>query len=294
MTEKKEDIAFTLDSHTLYGFGVVAVVALLTLSVLTCGFGMIPWSDYCSPVEPGGSIGQNQTGLQNETQNNTKVEIHPDVPEIALGDIRLPPLGDEDAPVTLIEISDYECPYCGRLYSQTEVQLKDDYIAEGKAKLYFIDYPLSYHEHAMEASIAASCANDQGKYWEMHGLIFGNQEEWAVASDSTVVFEGYAQELELDSEQFSSCLASQHHYEEIVSGMQDASQWGLQGTPAMFMVIPKDRLDYEEATAILENIYGTYGTGGVTLNQDGNDWVVIVGGAYPYDVFDQFLGEVDY
>lgn len=89
----------------------------------------------------------------------------------------LPPLGRADAKVTLIEFSDYECPFCERHFTQTEPQIKKDYIDSGKVKFYYRDFPLSsIHPGAQKAAEAARCANDQGKYWEYHDLVFSNRQ----------------------------------------------------------------------------------------------------------------------
>lgn len=88
----------------------------------------------------------------------------------------LPLLGSTNARVTLIEFSDYECPFCGRHYTQTEGQLKKEYIDTGKVKFYYRDFPLSsIHPGAQKAAEAARCAGGLGKYWEYHDLIFENQ-----------------------------------------------------------------------------------------------------------------------
>ena len=89
----------------------------------------------------------------------------------------LPPLGSASAKVTLIEFSDYECPFCERHYTQVESQLKKEYIDTGKVKFYYRDFPLSQiHPGAQKAAEATRCAGDQGKYWEYHDLVFENQD----------------------------------------------------------------------------------------------------------------------
>lgn len=88
----------------------------------------------------------------------------------------LPISGDQNAKVTLIEFSDYECPFCERHFTQTEPQLKSEYIDKGLVKFYYRDFPLSQiHPGAQKAAEAARCAGDQGKYWEYHDLLFQNQ-----------------------------------------------------------------------------------------------------------------------
>lgn len=95
---------------------------------------------------------------------------------VAVGN--LPSLGSEGAKVTLIEFSDYECPFCERHYTQTESKIKTDYIDKGLVKFYYRDFPLSQiHPGAQKAAEAARCAGDQNKYWEYHDKVFENQQD---------------------------------------------------------------------------------------------------------------------
>lgn len=94
---------------------------------------------------------------------------------VGIGD--LPIQGDIGAKVTIIEFSDYQCPFCERFFTQTEGQLKTEYIDKGLVKMYYRDYPLlQIHQGAQKAAEAARCAGDQNKYWEFHDLIFQNQQ----------------------------------------------------------------------------------------------------------------------
>lgn len=94
---------------------------------------------------------------------------------VTVGD--LPPLGNKNARVTMIEFSDYQCPFCGRHFTQAEPQLIKEYIDTGKVVFYYRDFPLSQiHPGAQKAAEAARCAGDQGKYWQYHDLVFTNQQ----------------------------------------------------------------------------------------------------------------------
>ncbi|MGK0209072.1 MAG: protein-disulfide isomerase, partial [Patescibacteria group bacterium] len=106
-------------------------------------------------------------------------------------------LGDADAPVTIVEWSDYECPFCARFYSQTYDQIKSKYIETGKVKLVFRDFPLSFHNNAQKAAEAAECAGEQGKYYEMHDLLFESGVTGGVAS-----YKQYAASIGLDQGDF--------------------------------------------------------------------------------------------
>ncbi|MBI2020600.1 thioredoxin domain-containing protein [Candidatus Daviesbacteria bacterium] len=98
------------------------------------------------------------------------------VQRVTVGNGDLPILGQPSAKVTLIEFSDYQCPFCSRHFTQVEGQLKKEYIDSGKVKFYYRDFPLSQiHPGAQKAAEAARCAGDQNKYWEYHDLVFQNQ-----------------------------------------------------------------------------------------------------------------------
>ncbi len=93
---------------------------------------------------------------------------------VGVGD--LPAKGDPNAKVTVVEFSDYQCPFCERFYTQTELQLRKDYVDTGKVKFYYRDFPLSQiHPGAQKGAEAARCAGEQNKYWEYHDLVFQNQ-----------------------------------------------------------------------------------------------------------------------
>jgi len=140
-------------------------------------------------------------------------------------------LGDSDAPVTIIEFSDYECPFCVRFYSETEKQIRSQYIDTGKVKLIYRDFPLtSIHAQAQKAAEAAECAGEQGKYWEMHDMLFESGVSGGVTS-----FKSYASNLGLDTAKFNDCLDSGKFYDEVQKDMRDGSASGVRGTPAFFI-----------------------------------------------------------
>jgi protein-disulfide isomerase len=139
-------------------------------------------------------------------------------------------LGDKDAPVTIVEFSDYQCPFCGRFYQQTLPQLKSNYIDTGKVRLVFRDFPLSFHPEAEPAAIAANCAGEQGKYYEFHDKVFENQ-----ATMSSGSYKQWAQELGLDLSEFDVCLKDPAQKAEVRKDFQDGGAAGVQGTPAFFV-----------------------------------------------------------
>ena len=143
----------------------------------------------------------------------------------SLGDV--PALGRPDAPVTLVEFSDYQCPFCQRFFLATLPALKKDYIDTGKVRYVFRDFPLDQiHPQARKAAEAAHCAGEQGKYWEMHDVLFGNQQALQPPKLSE-----HARTLGLDGSRFDACLTSGTHAARVSQGLTDGQAAGVQGTP---------------------------------------------------------------
>lgn len=145
-------------------------------------------------------------------------------------------LGSEDAPVTIIEFSDYQCTYCQRFWAQTLPLIKSEYIETGKVKFVYRDLPLEFHANAQTAAEATECAGDQENFWEMHDKVFGGMSEWSGSGDPAVIFKNYASELELDVDTFADCLDSGKYTEEVQKDLQDgAKAIGGLSTPAFFI-----------------------------------------------------------
>ena len=138
--------------------------------------------------------------------------------------------GEKKAPVTIIEWSDFECPFCGRFYTETLGQIEEQYIKTGKVKLIYKDFPLSCHPQAQKAAEASECAADQEKFWEMHDLLFEKGVQGGVAS-----FKQFAKELSLNSAKFDNCLDSGEKAGEVQKDMADGGKSGIQGTPGFLI-----------------------------------------------------------
>lgn len=139
-------------------------------------------------------------------------------------------LGDPNAPVTIIEFSDYECPFCQRYYLTTYQQIKEEYVDTGKVNIVFRDFPLNFHPNAQKAAEAAECAGEQGKYYEMHDRLF----ESGVLGGVTT-FKIYAANLGLDTEAFNECLDSGEMASEVKKDLRDGQSFGIRGTPAFII-----------------------------------------------------------
>ena len=139
--------------------------------------------------------------------------------------------GDKNAPVTLIEYSDFQCPFCER-FTPTVDQVMADY--KGKVRLVYRHFPLSFHPEAEPAAEASECANEQGKFWEYHDKLFANQE-----SLGTAYYPQLAKELGLNMTKFNDCLASDRMLAVVRAQYQGGATAGVNGTPGSFVVSKK-------------------------------------------------------
>jgi protein-disulfide isomerase len=141
--------------------------------------------------------------------------------------------GDANAPVTLVEFGDYECPTCGQ-YHPIVSELLNRY--HGKLKLQYHHYPLiQIHPNAMPAALAAEAAADQGKFWEMHDLIFEHQREWAGTSNAEATFVQYAIQLGLDANKFQQSVRSPETRDRVLADVTRGNPLVDKGTPTFII-----------------------------------------------------------
>ncbi len=139
-------------------------------------------------------------------------------------------LGSEDAPVTLVEFTDYQCPYCSRFHRITYPDLKKNYIDTGKLRYVSRDLPLSFHKNALSAARATRCAGEQNKYWELRDVLSLNPKNLGKEGIAQ-----YAQEQKLDMKGFQSCFNSTKYEKEIQQDIADAQSVGITGTPGFIL-----------------------------------------------------------
>jgi len=177
--------------------------------------------------------------IQEQQAKAQQPQVAPDdQPKIIPGDLTDddPVEGSKEAKVTIVEFSDFQCPYCGKFYENAYQDILKDYINTGKAKLVFRDLPLDFHPGAMPAALAANCAREQGgdaAYFKMHDKLFADQK--ALFTDTTKIdttLKQVAAQLGLSSEAFASCYDSKKFQAEIEKDMNDAAGVGIRGTPA--------------------------------------------------------------
>lgn len=147
--------------------------------------------------------------------------------EIPLGTRELT-LGNPNAPVTFVEFSDVECPFCARFYSDGLVGIRN-LVDQGKVYFVYKHFPLSFHPEAVPGALAIECAADQGKWIEMHDLIFENQDSLGTAQYKT-----WARQIGLDTTEFNDCFTNQKYISKINADFELGQSIGVSGTPKSF------------------------------------------------------------
>lgn len=183
-----------------------------------------------------GSLGTNSAIQQAGAQPSAPQPQQPTKGIVSVDDD--PVLGDKNAPVTIIEFSDYECPFCKRHFTDTYPQLIKDYIDTGKVKLVFRDFPLSFHDPmATKEAVAANCAKEQGgdkKYFEFHDEIFKRTISNGNGLNDEKI-QTIANDLGLNTGEFTSCLSDPAQTDEVKKDIADGSAAGASGTPTFLI-----------------------------------------------------------
>lgn len=144
-------------------------------------------------------------------------------------------VGDDDAPVTIIVFGDYLCAHCAEFSIRHRPLVEQNYVATGQARLVFYDWPLNPQFGTFLAARAARCAGDQGQYWAYHDLLYRNQRTFGLEQNKEGILKDFAEQLNLDSNEFRGCLNSDRHAEAISANRALAQALGLPGTPAVMV-----------------------------------------------------------
>lgn len=171
-----------------------------------------------------------QEAFLSSLRQNVKVEYTlpaPDLPRYPVDVAGAPVKGPGHAPVTIVEFSDFQCPYCAEARHLLE-RVRQLY--PNQVRVAYRDFPLSQHPQARPAAEAAQCAHEQGKFWEYHDLLFEHPQALQPSD-----LEGYARELALDMEAFNACLSSERPGAKVKMHEADARRHGVEGTPAIFI-----------------------------------------------------------
>ena len=144
-------------------------------------------------------------------------------------------LGSDSAPVEIVEYGDYQCPGCANFDIVTLPDVKERLVATGKARFVYRDFPLDQiHPYARLAAHAAACADEQGKYWQVHDLLFQGQPDWSRGNAERII-RGYAQAASLDMARYSECMESARYAGRIQASYEEGVALGVGGTPQFLM-----------------------------------------------------------
>jgi len=202
-------------------------------------------------------------GISNEAE--LVIELTPTIQESGPPKITMetflangsPILGNPNAPVTLVEFGDYQCHFCNVFFHSTEDDILKNYVETGKVRMIFKDYNIIGPD-SISASHGAHCANDQGLFWEYHDILYSNwtgeNDGWA-SSENLVKF---AQEINLDMDEWSECITNETHSQTILASNQDARSLEITGTPAFFVIGPDGkttRIFGAQPFEVFENIF---------------------------------------
>jgi protein-disulfide isomerase len=167
-------------------------------------------------------------------------------PKVIIVDPRIPAgapeghlMGKADAPVQVIEFGDFECPGCGNFATITEPDIRTRLINTGVVGFRFYDFPISEHKNSFTAHLAAACADDQGKFWEMHDRIYAGQDEWsdlvANVPNPIAIFRRYAKELGLDVKAWEDCVTTQKYTATIKGNQAEGVRRNVHVTPTLII-----------------------------------------------------------
>lgn len=159
-------------------------------------------------------------------------------------------LGNPNAPVTMVEFADFQCPFCARMFSDTLPQIKEKYVKTGKVKFVYRDFPISsIHQFAQKAAEAGECADEQEKFWQYHDLLYTRQQQLSHEN-----LKKWAGEVGLDVTKFNQCLDSGKYADEVAKDLADGQAAGVTGTPATFVNgrLVSGALPYAQFEAIIE------------------------------------------
>jgi protein-disulfide isomerase len=246
--------------HPLFMAGVLLVV--ISLAVAACALPGTQPDDPQAVTEPA-AAGEDPDPVNVDTGNpdsadpesadtnpadqfavdQAPTETYLDIP-VGITASGLPYRGDPDAPVIMVEYSDYQCPFCGRHFVQTEPALTEKYVRDGQVRMVFIDFPLEQlHPNAPRAHEAGLCVLAQGSaanYWKMHGELFRSGQEWGGSLDPLEVYTRLAEEAGADMDAFNECMENGEQRDAVAQQVDRAMQQGFGGTPSFQLIRVED------------------------------------------------------
>jgi protein-disulfide isomerase len=232
-SKNKKDIEKISIKKSTFQSLVISVVAISIVAAFFAGSYIGLKSEELTKVELNEAIAK----LESKMVKAQQVE-QPKIEPIMISADDDPVKGNQNVPITIIEFSDFQCPFCARFQIQTLPLILEQYVETGKVKFVYRDFPIqNSHPNAMPAAAASECAHEQDKYWEYHDALFENQAVWnkVEITSAITIFKEFATKMNLDQKQFDSCLDSGKYIEEINNDLKDGRDYGVTGTPGFFI-----------------------------------------------------------
>lgn len=166
-------------------------------------------------------------------------------------------LGSDSAPVEIVEYADYQCPWCAQFALVTFPDVEERLIKTGRLRWRYRDYPLDgLHPHARTSAHSAACADEQGKFWPVHKLIYQGQEDWAHGNAGKVL-RGYAEAAQLDLSRYDECMESARYAGRIEASFREGGALGVNGTPMFLMagrLVGQSGATYDRIRAVVDSL----------------------------------------
>jgi protein-disulfide isomerase len=197
-----------------------ALAALLLAVACTSGGGTSKTSE-STAVAPGSSV-----PVQAAAPAQDSALIRADLSRIQ---------GSPNAPLWVIEVSDFQCPFCRQWHERTYAAFRDEFVKTGKVRMAYVNFPIASHEFAVQSAEAAMCAGEQGKFWEMHDALFATQDKWEQMPSPTPVFDSLAKASGVDLSRWRQCVTSGKMKPLISADRERAAHAGANATPS-FMI----------------------------------------------------------
>ncbi|HEV7387233.1 MAG TPA: thioredoxin domain-containing protein [Gemmatimonadaceae bacterium] len=200
----------------------------------TCGAAVLWLALACTPANGKQQNSESTTVVRAETAAVAAATRAPTDSNITRADLaRIQ--GSPTAPLWVIEVSDFQCPYCKQWHDETYPMLRDQYVKTGKIRLAYVNFPLAMHNHAFPAAEAAMCAGAQDKFWQMHDALFSTQHGWEDLRATGAVFDSLAQSTGVDMTRWRDCMKSGKMRALIEADHDRAERAGASATPT-FMI----------------------------------------------------------
>ena len=207
-------------------------IFILVLIIFAAAIGVLTYKVFSLEK----SVKETADKLTNNQAQNAPDNTPPQIVKVDAG--KLPLLGKGSAKVTIVEFSDFQCPFCKSFFDDTSKQINDKYIKTGNVKFAYRQFPLTtIHPNAQISAEASECAQEQNKFWEYHDVLFQNQATWSTLSTEDVLpsLTKLAEQIGLNTDQFGTCL-NNHKYTDAVNADQKAGVAAqVNGTPAFFI-----------------------------------------------------------